>query len=85
MWLLTRVRDRLGRAVHRGTSPSGPRVERRQAETRPKDGDTRACPACAGVLLFRESYRIMRVGRATMEPAWVCHTHPCGHREFLRH
>ena len=84
MRLLTHVRDRISRAVRLGTSGSHRHTERRHAATRPKDGASRTCPACTGVLLFRESYRIMRTERNTMEPAWICHTHPCGYREFLR-
>lgn len=84
MNLLTRVRDRLSHGVHSGTSEPDRKIERRHAVTRPKDGDTRICPSCSELLLFRESYRIMRTGRNTVEPAWVCHTHPCGYREFVR-
>jgi hypothetical protein len=83
MRLLTRVVDRVGHALH-GAPPPSRRIERRDPATRPKDGDTRSCPSCRGVLLFRESYRILRIERNTMEPAWVCHTHPCGFRQFLR-
>ena len=85
MSLLARVRDRIGHALHPAAARAPGRVERRHGESRPKDGDTRTCPACAGVLLLREGYRIMRIERNTMEPAWVCHTHPCGYRVFLRH
>lgn len=84
MRLLTNVRDRIGRAVRFGVAPHARRTERRHAATRPNDGASRTCPACTGNLVFRESYRIMRIERSTMEPAWICYTHPCGYREFVR-
>jgi hypothetical protein len=84
MGLLTRVRERFGRGGSSGTAHLHGRTERRDAETRPTDGASRTCPSCDGVMVFREAYRIMRVERNTMEPGWVCHTHPCGYREFLR-
>ena len=80
MRLLSHVRDRLGRAVR--FHPPSP--ERRHAVSRPQDGAARSCPSCAGVLIFRESYRVLRVERDAMEPAWTCQTHPCGYREFVR-
>jgi len=85
MRLLARVRERLGHPVHAGSPGSDRWIERRHPATRPQDGATGTCPSCSGVLVFREDYRILRTGRNTMEPAWVCHTHPCGYREFLRH
>jgi hypothetical protein len=83
MRLFTHVRNRLGRALRHGGSDAQ-RTERRHTATRLQDGACRTCPGCAGDLVFRESYRILRTGRNTMEPAWICHTHPCGHREFVR-
>ena len=84
MRLLTDVRDRIGRAVWFGIAPRPRQTERRDATTRPKDGASRTCPGCSGNLVFRESYRIMRVERSTVEPAWICYAHPCGYREFIR-
>jgi hypothetical protein len=85
MHLLTGVRERLGRIVRFSPHHGPPLPERRQMATRPVDGDRRECPSCRGTLLFREKYLIMRTERNTMEPAWICYTHPCGYREFLRH
>ena len=84
MRLLTHVRDRIGHALRHAVARPVRHTERRDAAMRLKDGATRACPVCTGVLLFRESYRVMRTDRNTTEPAWVCHTHPCGYREFVR-
>jgi len=83
MRLLKFVGDHISRAVRNSSQRIG-LDERRHTPTRPTDGATRACPSCTGVLIFRESYRIFRIERNTLEPAWVCHTHPCGYREFLR-
>lgn len=85
MGLLTRVRERFSHALHADSARSDRWIERRHPATRPQDGATGTCPWCNGVLMFREDYRILRTVRNTMEPAWICHTHPCGYREFLRH
>lgn len=83
MHLLTHVRARFGRALGSATTTSPQRTERRYP-TRLMDGELRPCPDCSGMLQFRESYRIWRIERNTLEPAWVCQTHPCGYREFVR-
>jgi hypothetical protein len=84
MRLLTDVCQRIGRAVRFGFPPAARQIERRDPTARLKDGASRACPSCSGSLVFREGYLIMRIERNTMEPAWICYTHPCGHREFVR-
>ena len=81
MRLLTQIRARL--AHPHGPASSWHGVEHRRPD-RVRDGATRPCPGCSGVLEFRESYRIWRMERNTLEPAWVCQTHPCGYREFVR-
>src|SRR5215211_5790729 len=58
-----------------------PPVIDRRRPTRPKDGDSAACPACGALMRFQERYAITTGSRTVTQPAWVCR---CGDEAFVR-
>jgi hypothetical protein len=63
--------------------PELQRPERRHS-SRLTNGMMRPCPDCGGLVEFRESFLVFRPERKQAEPAWVCQSHACGYREFVR-
>jgi hypothetical protein len=58
------------------------RSQERRGVDRPRNGDTKPCPKCAGSMCdFNERYRIPGAG---IEPAWVCDSPQCRYRELVR-
>ena len=60
----------------------------------PRDGDTKPCPMCHGMLVFNRHCAVLAVGmaprpgsepreRLRYEPAWVCRKGGCDYRELV--
>jgi hypothetical protein len=60
-----------------------PPLNDRRHSSRPRNGDTKACPKCGSLACceFNDRYRFENLGIA---PAWICGCPPCHYRELVR-